>query len=52
MKMGETPENLASMTHMSSMHDMSFKCIECGADNKDIEVTNGHVVEAIETNIC
>ena len=32
-------------THMSSMHkdDMSFKCIECGADNKDIEVTNGHI---------
>ena len=22
---------------------MSFKCMECGADNKDVEVTNGRV---------
>ena len=43
--MGETPKNSATMTHRSSMHgnDMSFMCIECGTDIKDVEVTNGHI---------
>ena len=43
--MGETPKNPATMTHRSSMHgnDMSFMCIDCGADIKDLKITNGHV---------
>ena len=43
--MGETPKNSATMTLRSSMHgnDMSFTCIDCGADIKDVKITNGHV---------
>ena len=52
MEMGETPENFTTMTHMSSIHDMSFKCIECGADNKDIEVESGFVSSGFMCQTC
>ena len=43
-----------SEKHMSSIHeaDISFKCIECGADNKDIKYTNGHVISSFRCQTC